>query len=92
MNRQELEKDLIALGVKPGNYTLNGPPYHDSSWVLESVYDRKKAVEIWSVFNFERGKRYDEEVFITEDEACKYIYKKLKTHQELVIKFKVKDW
>lgn len=91
MNKQELEKNLITLGVKPDNYTLNGPPYKDSSWVLESLYDRKKAAQIWTVFNFERGTHYDEKLFDTEDEACNFIYGKLKKHQEIVVKFKLKE-
>ena len=39
MNKEELEKNLMKLGVEPRNYTLNGPPYKDSSWVLESSFN-----------------------------------------------------
>jgi hypothetical protein len=61
--------------------------HHDKegSWVIEPVYGKKGR----SVFNFERGKRYDEKSFDTEDEACKYIYENLKKRQEIVIKFKL---
>jgi hypothetical protein len=90
MNKQELEQDLKTLGVKPDNYTLNGPPYKDSSWVLEAV-NAKKSIGVWRVFNFERGKIYDEKVFNTEDEACKYIYEKLRKHHELFKKFRLNN-
>ena len=84
MTVEDLNNNLIILGIHPRNYTLNGPPYNDSSWVIEL------KGKVWSVFNFERGKRYDERFFNSEDEACKYIFEKLKKWQELVIKFKLK--
>ena len=91
MNKEELGKILIKLGVEPRNYTLNGPPYKDSSWVLESKFNLMKFSNIWSVFNFERGVIYDKKSFDTEDEACNYIYQKLKKHQELFNRFKAKN-
>jgi len=91
MNKQELEQDLITLGIGTENYTLNGPPYKDSSWVLEAV-DTKKSVSMWRVFNFERGKRYDEVTFNTEDEACAYIFEKLKKLRDTLIKFNLKHF
>ena len=91
MNIKDLKQNLIFLGVDPRNYTLNGPPYKDSSWVLESDFDIIKFTKIWHVFNFERGKRYDENVFDTEDEACRYLFEKLRKHKELFDKIKSKS-
>jgi len=91
MNKKELEENLIALVVHPRNYTLNGPPYWDSSMVLEPLHNKNKSIEKWTVFNFERGKRYDEQLFDNENEACVYMYEKLKKFQELIGKFNLKE-
>jgi len=59
--------------------------------VIDSVCNQKDGIEVWTVFNFERGKRYDEITFDTEEKACNYLLDKLIKHQELVDKFKLKD-
>jgi len=93
MTKTELIKSLNNIGVHPRNYTLDNEPYKDSSWVLERSYNHvnNTKYEMWNVFSFERGKRYDEIAFSSENEACSYIYEKLKRWQETIKKFNLKQ-
>ena len=95
MNKQELKEALISLGIKPNHYTIDGESYKDSSWVLDISFNRFsfiKKYRVWHVFHFERGQRYDEKTFSTEDEACVYIYEKLKHLQDVIKKFNLENW
>jgi hypothetical protein len=95
MNKQELKEALISLGIKPGHYTIDGESYKDSSWVLDISFNRFsfiKKYKVWHVFHFERGQRYEEKTFHTEDEACTYIYEKLTHLQEIIKKFNLENW
>jgi len=94
MNRQELIENLNQLGVKPKHYTLENESYKDSSIVMEyshNYFSPDKKYDVWNVFRFERGAHNDERTFYSENEACLYVYEKLKRHQEIIIKFNLKD-
>jgi hypothetical protein len=73
MNRAELKKILDDAGVIPQYYSLNGlsgGPY-DGRNILENEGTR------WRVYFFERGGIDDLQYFNNEDEACRYLLKKL---------------
>jgi hypothetical protein len=94
MDKQELKEALISLGVKPRHHTIDGGCFQDSTWVLEMSFNHflfDKKYKVWNVFFIERGQRYDEKIFYKEEEACRYIYEKLKHSQETINKFKLKD-
>jgi hypothetical protein len=68
MNRNELKCKLDKLNVFTGFYSLEGELLPDRI-VLFHNYD------IWEVFYFdERGNRDNEKVFLSENEACEYIF------------------
>lgn len=72
MNREELKRRLDELRVNPGFYSLNGELLPDRL-VLYRSYDT------WTVFYLdERGNRHDEQIFFSEEEACSYLYERLK--------------
>jgi hypothetical protein len=71
MNREELKKALDKEGVNPHYYSLNGlagGPY-DGTSILEKEGNK------WLVYYFERGSKWDMQIFLTEDEACRYMFR-----------------
>jgi len=93
MTQLELIKSLNNIGVHPRNYTFNDEPYKDSSWVLEYSYNyvNNTKYKVWNVFFIERGKHSDEKSFTLENDACLYIYEKLKHWQDTITKFNLKS-
>ena len=71
MDRGELKNQLDGLSVDPRSYSLDGSLANDAM-ILEHVYGK------WIVFYSERGERNDEATFLTEADACKYIFDLLK--------------
>ena len=59
----ELEHTLIAGGYR-GWYLAGG--------LLDDTCTLNRAVTGWEVYYCERGKKYNERTFRTEDEACRY--------------------
>jgi hypothetical protein len=71
VTRDELAQALAAAGVDDREFDLNGSTSSDDAWVLEDDHG------IWRVYYQERGKRYDEQHFLSENEACLFMLSKL---------------
>jgi hypothetical protein len=71
VTRDELAQALAAAGVDEREFDLNGSASIDDAWVLEDDHG------IWHVYYQERGKRYDERHFLSENEACLFVLNKL---------------
>lgn len=71
MTRAELGKALVAAGVSALDFDLNGSASSNGAWVLEDDHG------IWRVYYQERGTRYDEQHFLSENEACLFMLSKL---------------
>jgi hypothetical protein len=81
MDKKELQNKLDFLGVDSNQYSLEGElnPY---SIILYHSYNN------WNVFYLdERGGRDNENIFHSESEACKYIYKLFKEYKEIEEKY-----
>ena len=75
MKREELECKLKGIGVYDNAYSLYGIEYPDAT-------NLKKLKHKWLVYDMdERGNRYEEGKFNTEDEACDFIYQKMVRYQ-----------
>lgn len=66
MNRAELRETLDADGIRPDAYSLEGGLYEDRLCIDEDY-------GVWEVYYVERGKRWNQRRFDTEDEACRYL-------------------
>ena len=69
MKKIELEKLLKDNNINPNSYDLSGG-LGDNKYCLLIVPNG-----ICSVYYTEKGKKYDEKQFHTEDKACDYFYK-----------------
>jgi hypothetical protein len=64
VNVADLQERLDGTGVPSDLYSFDGALWSDR-FCIERVGEH-----LWWVYHSERGKRYDETVFTTEDEAC----------------------
>lgn len=81
MNRQELKYNLDKLNVYPGFYSLNGELLPDRI-VLYENYTK------WEVFYFdERGNQTNKQFFLSESDACNYIYEQFKEQKYIEKKY-----
>lgn len=71
MDRAELRNTLDQEGIRPDAYSLEGGLYEDRL-CIDEVYGQ------WLVYYVERGKRWDERTFSTEDEACRHLLELLR--------------
>lgn len=71
MNKQELKKALIEMGIPSSYYNLDGVGKTDERFCLECVNDE------WKVYFRERGNKTTNESFVSEEEACRFIYDQL---------------
>lgn len=71
MNIHQLKKSLEETGVDPDFASLYGEA-RDESLVLEHPNSGG-----WCVYYSERGQRSSEHWFITEEEACQFIFNRL---------------
>ena len=70
MNRKSLQVLLVAEGVDPDAYRLDGEACEEArTLVIEKGG--------WVVFYTERGRRRENGRFETEDEACDYLASRL---------------
>ncbi|SDP97643.1 hypothetical protein SAMN05428975_4456 [Mucilaginibacter sp. OK268] len=69
---QELIKILKEKGVNDKLYTFDGASQEDKIVLQLSTnhYANNNDYKEWRVFYFERGVRYDEKVYFSENEAC----------------------
>ena len=70
MTADDLAEILRLAEVDPTYYHLFGPTADEGLCLLP-------AGSQWHVFVSERGSRYEERVFTTEDEACTYFLKRI---------------
>jgi hypothetical protein len=84
MKREELKKILDEEWVPPYEYSLFGE--NDTGLIMEMLRDGT-----WLVYTRDRGQRFSERFFKTEDEACKYIYEKLTTFYRSLSEEKMKE-
>jgi len=74
VTRKELQQALTAADVAPSEFNLEGSPSSNDAWVMENDHG------IWRVCYQERGHRYDEQIFLSETEACAFMLEKLASH------------
>ncbi|HWE87965.1 MAG TPA: hypothetical protein VG317_00715, partial [Pseudonocardiaceae bacterium] len=68
VNLGELEEVLKARGVRDDLYSLSGGLAEDTL-CIDEIYGK------WFVYYAERGKKWDEKEFDSEDAACKHFLK-----------------
>jgi hypothetical protein len=79
MDKQELIAKLNELGIPSNYYSLDGP-FIDGIMLDHSVNHMANGGEydVWDVFNHERGNRWNEKTFTSEQEAFEEIYSRFK--------------
>ena len=68
MGKEELKKKLQQMGVSANLYNLDGIGRMDERFCLEFIENE------WQVYFIERGIKTTHEKFVSEDEACEFIY------------------
>lgn len=88
MTLQELHIKLKELGVLGNRYYLQGlyGSTNDEDKHALTIKKGKYSVE-YEVYYKERGEKHSSRTFTTEDEACQYIYKRLKENKEIEDKY-----
>lgn len=88
MTIAELHRKLQELGISQDRYYLHGlyGSTNDDDKLALTIKKGKYAVE-YEVYYKERGEKHSTRIFISEDEACQYIYKRLKTDKEIEDKY-----
>jgi hypothetical protein len=71
MNTEDLKRIVEEEGFIRRVYSIDGD-YLDNQLVL------KKEGTVWAVFYYERGARWNERLFNTEDEACNNFLERLR--------------
>jgi hypothetical protein len=84
MNIEELHKKLKDLGIPENKYYLHGLyGSADDDNKLSLIIKRGKFAIEYEVYYKERGEKHSTRVFTIEDDACQYIYKRLKDNKNL---------
>jgi hypothetical protein len=68
VNVSDLQQRLDSAGIPSDLYSLDGGLWGDRLCIERS------GEHLWWVYHSERGQRYDETVFRTEDEACERLW------------------
>ena len=71
MKKEELRDKLIEMGVPSILYNLDGNARTDERFCLEFANNE------WRVYFSERGVKTTNERFLSEEEACQFIYEQL---------------
>jgi hypothetical protein len=72
MNKNELKMELEKLKIPPEFYSILEGIKPDAI-ILDHYHG------IWKTFYFsERGESHDERLYISEDEACQYVFERFK--------------
>ena len=71
MTINELKKKLIEMGIPSAVYNLDGNGRTDERFCLELINDE------WIVYFSERGIKTTNKKFVSEEEACQFIYEQL---------------
>ena len=69
MNLRDVEEICTTARVDPTYFSI-GSERHEALSIVQQG-------QRWHVFLFERGERFEERVFGSEDEACVYFLKRL---------------
>lgn len=69
MRSSDVREIVEAARVDPAYYSFDGERHEALCLLVEG--------QTWKVFLSERGKRYEEQSFDTEDGACTYFLKRL---------------
>lgn len=88
MTLQELHRQLKELGISEDRYYLHGlyGSTNDDNKLALTIKKGKQIVE-YEVYYKDRGEKHSERVFISEDEACLYVYKKLEGNKKIEDKY-----
>jgi hypothetical protein len=79
MNKQQLIEKLTGLKINPADYSLDGP-FIEGVMLERTVnyYSDNKQYDEWRVFEHERGNRYTEKIFYSEEGAYNDVYERFK--------------
>lgn len=88
MTIAELHNSLKELGISEDKYYLHGlyGSTDDSDKLALIMRKGKYAVE-YEVYYKEKGEKHSVGIFFTEDEACLYIFRRLKANKEMEDKY-----
>lgn len=88
MTIQELYIKLKELGVPEDRYYLHGlyGPTNDDDKLSLTIRKGSYSVE-YEVYFKERGEKHSTRIFTNENEACQYLYKRLKENKEIEDKY-----
>lgn len=88
MTLQELHFQLKELGISEDRYYLHGLYGSSSDDNKFSLVKRKGYYSLeYEVYFKDRGEKQSSRIFTNEDEACQYLYKRLKENKEIEDKF-----
>ena len=78
MTIAELHSKLKESGISENTYYLHGiyGSTDDNDKIALTIRKGKTAVE-YEVYYKEKGQKHSAKIFITEDDACQYIYRQL---------------
>ena len=88
MNLNELHIKLRELGISEDRYYLHGlyGSTNDDN-KLSLIIKKGMHTTEYEVYFKERGEKHSVRLFATEDDACQYIYKRLKENKKLEEKY-----
>lgn len=88
MTIQELYIKLKELGVPEDRYYLHGlyGSTNDDDKLSLTIRRDTYSVE-YEVYFKERGEKHSTRIFANENEACQYLYKRLKDNKEIEDKY-----
>jgi len=88
MTLQELHIQLKELGILENAYYLHGLYGSTCDDNKLSLVIRKGPYSVeYEVYFKERGEKQPSRIFTNEDEACQYLYKRLKENKEIEDKY-----
>ncbi|ANX10950.1 hypothetical protein ABE41_002845 [Fictibacillus arsenicus] len=70
MNKTKLQELLIDTKVPKDSYCLNGG-------LPNEAYCLNKEDDLWEVYYSERGEKSQLKKFVSEEEACDYLFSKI---------------
>ncbi len=88
MSLEELHIKLKELGIPEDKYYLHGLYgfTNDEDKLALTIKKGMYSVE-YETYYKERGEKHSSRIFTTENEACQYIYKRLKENKEIEDKY-----
>ncbi|HRP55034.1 hypothetical protein [Agriterribacter sp.] len=88
MTIQELYITLKEFGIPEDKYYLHGLYGSTNDDDKLSLIIRKGVYSVeYEVYFKERGEKHSIRIFTNEDEACQYLYKRLKENKEIEDKY-----